>query len=86
MTITLEIRPETEAELRRQARISGRGLEIFVADLLEDALHLPSPEITGLTGQALIDASARVRGLFTAEELDELFRREPTTDRPVNFE
>jgi hypothetical protein len=86
MNITLEIRPETEAALRRRARSSGRGLEAFAVDLLEDALHLPLPETAGLTGRALIDASAKVRGLFTDEEVDTMFSREPTTERPVSFE
>jgi hypothetical protein len=86
MTITLEIRPETEAALRQRARISGRGFEAFAASLLEDAAQLPSLDASGLTGRALLDASARVRGLFTNEEIETMFRREPSTDRPVSFE
>jgi len=86
MNITLDIRPETEAALRLRAKNSGRRLEVFAADLLEDALHLPLPEFAGMTGRALIEASAKVRGLFTDEEIDTMFSREPSTERPVSFE
>jgi hypothetical protein len=86
MNITLDIRPETEAALRQRAKNSGRRLEAFAVDLLEDALHLPLPETAGLTGRALIDASAKVRGLFTDEEIDMMFGREPSADRSVSFE
>ncbi len=86
MNITLEIRPEAEAALRRRALQTGRGLEAVAVALLEDAMHLASPETVDLTGRAFIDASAKVRGLFTDQEIDAMFRREPSTDRPVSFE
>jgi hypothetical protein len=41
MTITVNIRPEVEAELSRQAAAHGRALEIHAASLLEDAAHVP---------------------------------------------
>jgi hypothetical protein len=81
MTITLTIRPEVEAELARQAQLAGRGLEAYAAALLEDAIHLPAPEASGFTGQALVDACAKVRGLLTDEEIDTMFRRNPSTAR-----
>jgi hypothetical protein len=34
----------------------------------------------------LIDASARIRGLLTDEEVDTLFSRNPSLARPVDFE
>jgi hypothetical protein len=90
MTITLHIRPEVEAELGRQAELAGRALEAYAAELLEDAVHLPAPEAPtvteGRTGQALVDACARVRGLLTDEEIDTLFSRNQSFSRPVNFE
>lgn len=43
MTITLNIRPEVQAELARQAIAQGRALEAVAATLLEEAVHLPSP-------------------------------------------
>jgi hypothetical protein len=42
MTITVDIRPEVEAELARQAAAHGRALEAYAASLLEDAVHLPA--------------------------------------------
>ena len=39
MTITLEIRPEVQAELARQAAVHGRALEAHAASLLEEALQ-----------------------------------------------
>jgi hypothetical protein len=42
MTITLDIRPELEAELARQAAAQGRALEAYAAGLLEQAAHLPA--------------------------------------------
>ena len=38
------------------------------------------------TGQELIDASAKVRGLLTDEEVDTLFSRKPSFARPVDLE
>jgi hypothetical protein len=40
MIITVDIRPEVEAELIRQAAAQGRALEAHAATLLEDAVHL----------------------------------------------
>jgi len=41
LTITVEIKPEVEAELARQAAAHGRAFESHVASLLEEAVHLP---------------------------------------------
>lgn len=38
------------------------------------------------TGQALIDACAKVSGLLTDDEVDTLFSRNPSFARPVDFE
>jgi hypothetical protein len=35
MTITLEIKPEVQAELARQASVQGRPVEVVAAALLE---------------------------------------------------
>jgi len=86
MTITVDIRPEVQAELARQAAAHGRALEAHAASLLEDAVHL-QPELPhSRTGQELIDACAKVRGLLTDEEVDRLFSRKPSFARPVDFE
>jgi len=42
MTITVDIAPEVEAELARQAVAHGRAVEAYVASLLEGALRLPA--------------------------------------------
>ncbi len=68
MTITVDIRPDVEAELIRQAAARGRAIEVHAATLLEDAVHLQAEPLPAPTGQALIDACAKVRGLLTDEE------------------
>lgn len=92
MTITLDIRPEVQAELARQAALQGRAIESVATALLEGAVHSVSagppaaatpPEHR--TGQALIDALADIRGLLTDEEIDRMFRRNPSTARPVDL-
>ena len=42
MTITVDIRPEVQAELARQAAAQGRAVEAYAASLLEEAVHLPA--------------------------------------------
>jgi plasmid stability protein len=41
MTITVNITPEVQAELARQAAAHGRAIEAHAASLLEEAAHLP---------------------------------------------
>ena len=86
MSIIVDIRPEAEAELARQAAAQGRAIEAYAASSLEEAAHVPQPQRAGRSGQELIDASAKVRGLLTDEEIDTLFRRSPSFARPVDFE
>jgi hypothetical protein len=89
--MTLEItRPETEARIQRYLQ-SGQFHDLD--ELLTKALDaLPEPEAAEApeperrTGQELIDASAKVRGLLTDEEVDTLFRRNPSFARPIDFE
>ena len=86
--MTLEItRPETEARIQRYLQ-SGRFHDLD--ELLTKALDaLPEPAANPpepRTGQELIDACAKVRGLLTDEEVDTLFRRNPSFARPVDFE
>lgn len=89
--MTLEIsRPETEARIQRYLQ-SGQFHDLD--ELLTKALDaLPEPEAAEptpserRTGQELIDACAKVHGLLTDEEVDTLFRRNPSFARPVDFE
>jgi hypothetical protein len=86
VTITLDIRPEVQAELARQAAARGRALEAHAASLLEEAVHVSvGPSCQKRTGQELIDASAKVRGLLTNEEVDTLFSRTSSFARPVDL-
>jgi hypothetical protein len=86
VTITLDIRPEVQAELARQAAARGRALEAHAASLLEEAVHVSvEPSRQKRTGQELIDASAKVRGLLTNEEVDTLFSRTSSFARPVDL-
>ena len=82
MTITVEIRPEVEAELARQASLRGRPLEAYAATLLEEAADLPSPQPTH-PAKNLVELFAPIRGMFADGELD--FGRDPSTGRPVDL-
>jgi Arc/MetJ-type ribon-helix-helix transcriptional regulator len=87
--MTLEItRPETEARIQRHLQ-SGQFHDLD--DLLSKALDaLPQPEAAAtqperLTGQALIDGFAEIRGLLSDEEIDRMFSRNPSAARPVDL-
>ena len=86
MTITVEVRPEVEAVLARQAAACGRGLEAHAACLLEEAARLPSASVrSGAPAEAndLVELFAPVRGLFADGELD--FSRNPSAARPIDL-
>jgi hypothetical protein len=87
MTITLNLQPEIERGLLAQAAIRGVSLTDYLQEIVArqahaslETLHAPR------TGQALIDACAKVRGLLTDEEVDTLFSRTPSFSRPVDLE
>jgi uncharacterized protein (DUF433 family) len=44
MIITVDIVPEIEAELARQASFRGEQVEAYIASLLEEAVHAPLTE------------------------------------------
>ncbi len=79
MTITLDIRPETQDELARQAAARGMELEVFAASLLQKAAHDvtvwpgPSP-----TAKDMVELFVPLRGL----DLD--FERDRDTGRDIN--
>ncbi len=72
MTITVDIKPEVQAELARQAAARGRVVEAYVASLLEEAVHLP----TGFDKQRAQAAAERIRELRQGVTLDGLTIRE----------
>jgi hypothetical protein len=53
MTITVDGRPEIEAELARQAAVEGRSLEAYAATLLEEAAHPPESMQLGALEKAI---------------------------------
>ena len=87
MTITVDIRPEVQAELARQAAAHGSAIEDYAATLLEEAVHLPVERLTNAERRkreerkSLVEVCAMVRGL--TDDVD--FSRNPSTDRPVEL-
>ena len=75
MTITIDIRPEVQSELARQAAMRGTPVATYAASLLEEAVHIPA------NVSSLREVFEAVRGL--ADDVD--FSRQPTTDRPVDL-
>jgi len=89
MDLTLHIPDEAVPALR--AKASGVPLETFAEKVLLERIHeeedIPvATEVERRTGQELIDACAKVQGLLTDEEVNTLFRRNPSFARPVDFE
>jgi hypothetical protein len=76
MTITVEIKPEVQAELARQATAQGCALEAYAAGLLEIAAHLIMPPVRNLR-----EVFESVKGM--ADDID--FSRNPSTARPVDL-
>ena len=81
MTITVDIRPEVEAELARQAALRGTPVATYAASLLEEAVHIPAGAPPPVSSRSLREVFETVRGL--ADDVD--FSRQPTTDRPVDW-
>ena len=83
MTITVDIRPEVQAELARQATAHGRAIEAHAASLLEEAVHLPATDQprSDLPRKSLREVFEAVRGL--ADDVD--FSRNPSTGCPVDL-
>ena len=46
MTITIKIKPETEAELARQAEIHGMDVPAYAVTILEQATKPAEPQVT----------------------------------------
>jgi hypothetical protein len=72
MTITVDIKPEVEAELARQAAARGSVIEAYVVGLLEEAVHLPA----GFDRERARAAGARIRELRQGVTLGGLTIRE----------
>ena len=77
MIIAVDVRPEVEAELARQAALRGSPVEAYAATLLEEAAHLPvaPPPVA----RNMVELFAPLRGL----NLD--FERDRDTARDINL-
>ena len=82
MTITVDITPEVQAALARQAAAHGRAVEAYAASLLEEAVHRPTAH-PAPPAKDMVELFAPVRGLFADGELD--FSRNPSISRPIDL-
>ena len=76
MTITVDIKPEVQAELARQAAAHGRAIEAHAASLLEEAVHLPAAARPAFDKDRAQAAAARIRELRKGITLGGLTIRE----------
>ncbi len=84
MTISFDLQPEIERGLLLRAQAQGISLSEYVQQIVMREAK-PWDNVSGRTGQELIDMSARVRGLLTDEEVDTLFARNPSSSRPIDL-
>jgi hypothetical protein len=84
--MTVEIRqPELEALIQQRLKDGGfRNAEEVLAHALRSSPD-PGKASGGSTGNNLVAVCAEVRGLLTDEEVATLFRRDHSTDRPVDL-
>ena len=83
MTITLDLKPDIEAELARQAAANGVRVETYVTGLLEEAAsHRPSSPVDDNVrpeARDMVELFAPLRGM----NLD--FERDRDTGRDINL-
>lgn len=70
MTIKLEISPEVQAELARQAAAHGRAIESYAATLLEQAIRVPVATLPEGAAKDMVELFAPLRGLNIEFERD----------------
>jgi hypothetical protein len=80
MTITVDITPEVQAELARQAAAQGRPFEVYVATLLKQAAQ---PEASELLDQTARPKRQRPPG---RKSLAQLFAESPFRGLDLDFE
>ena len=87
VSITVNIKPEVQAELARRAASHGSPVEAYAASLLEEAVQLPAEDFANTESRkregrkSLVEVCAMVRGL--ADDVD--FSRNPSTGRPIDL-
>jgi hypothetical protein len=69
MTIVLDIRPEIQAELARQAAAHGLAIESYASTLLEEAVRLPT-HLPQPAAKDMVELFAPLRGLNIDFERD----------------
>jgi hypothetical protein len=79
MTITLDIRPEVEAALARQAAAQGLAIGDYAASLLEEAAQASLNKPARTAAKDMVELFAPLRGL----NLD--FERDRDTGRDINL-
>jgi hypothetical protein len=84
MTIQLDLAPDVERGLLAQAERHGVSLEQYVEEIITREAHR-SPWATAREAANLIELSEPVRGLLSDEEVDTLFRRSPSSSRPIDL-
>jgi len=75
MTITVDVRPEVQAELARQAAAHGIGIDVYAAGLLEEAARVPAAH-SAPPARDMVELFAPLRGLNLNFERD----RDPGRD------
>jgi hypothetical protein len=86
MTITLDLQPEIERGLLAQAQAKGVSLTDYAHEVLARQAKGGGTPTRRRTGQELIDACAGLQGVFTDEEIDDLFRRNASPSRRIDLE
>jgi hypothetical protein len=85
MTIQLDLAPDVERGLLAQAERHGVSLEEYVEEIITREAHRPPSAMAGREAANLIELSEPVRGLLSDEEVDTLFRRSPSSSRPIDL-
>jgi hypothetical protein len=73
MTITIDLAPELQAELARQAATHGVGIDAYATSLIENAARLPNAPISvtdrPLPSREVIEAIETLKGFGKANKL-----------------
>lgn len=78
MNIHLDIAPDAEEAIRAQAKASGVTLTQYIGQIVTRQARSGSTVAKGATGQILVDASTRIRGILTDAEVDYFFGANPS--------
>jgi len=85
MTIQLDLEPAVERGLLTQAQVHGLSLEEYVQQIVTREAHLPPSTSAARQAANLVELSESVRGLLSDDEVDTIFRRNPSTSRPIDL-